>query len=157
MKYRILLLITLLCAIPAAAVGGTLASYSYETACSFNIEADLTGAALQMTAAEAEDTGELTQEGELPAYSRPPEEAPADMETPETAEAPKTAKTPETPQEPGTAKTPDTPQEPETANAPETAETPGDRPTEESSQEPKHAPDEEQSRRHHSSPDASDK
>ena len=61
MKYRILLLLALLFAIPAAAAGGTLASYSCETAISFSIEPSVGSMDLQATQPEATAIQETPQ------------------------------------------------------------------------------------------------
>lgn len=87
MKYRILFLLALLCAIPVAAAAGTLASYSHETAFSFNIEADMSGMELQAQNVEptTPEADEITPEAGLqtpPAEiqpQQPPEETPADL------------------------------------------------------------------------------
>ncbi len=93
MKYRILLLLALLCAIPVAAAAGTLASYSHETAFSFNIEADMSGMELQAQSIEPTtpdadeimpEAGQQTPPAEIQPQ-QPPEETPAD---PEAAEEP---------------------------------------------------------------------
>lgn len=57
MKYRILLLLALLCAIPVAAAGGTLASYSYETAFSFSIEPSI----LQTDVSPTPETAQIVE------------------------------------------------------------------------------------------------
>lgn len=105
MKYRILLLLTLLCAIPAAATGGTFASYSYETTYSFSIAPEAGGTDLRVPQSEATATPETPQIAEpgkrTPAAEIQPqqtEEAPAGPDT-QAAEEPEVKATKEPSQE----------------------------------------------------------
>lgn len=126
MKYRILLLLALLCAIPVAAAGGTLAMYSYETAFSFSIVPETGSSTLSEPQAEAAATpdtqvaksGTQTQPDEI-SLQEPPAQTPAATDTAhsETLET-EVTETPEpdnrpaeepSPEAPETAKPTDTP------------------------------------------------
>lgn len=81
MKYRILLLLALFCAIPAAAAGGTFASYSYEAAFSLHIESG-PGANSMDLQAQADPLPESAQQTPEEGRQTPPLETPA-QQTPE--------------------------------------------------------------------------
>jgi cytoskeletal protein RodZ len=91
MKFKILLLVALMCAIMAAAVGTTLAGYAAEDALSFNITPDVT-AAIQTTQ-QAQDTP-AAQEDMKEGKSITPEEKPAEQTPQATDEAPAEETTP---------------------------------------------------------------
>lgn len=92
MKYRILVLLLLMCAVLVSAVGGTLGSYTSETALSMSIEPNM-----ESIAAEQQLAGETPQTEDTESASSPDGEQPTDSIQEAPVETPADSMQPENP------------------------------------------------------------